>query len=91
MLVIEGVPCVDLSGFYRFARSGEPLAPLAQRFRGFKPPRFLTLFEALVNGITCQQLSLTVGIIVLNRLVEHYGRELQTPLGLMGRYRWPPI
>ena|SRR5579872_217385 len=67
---------VDLSAFYRFARSDKRLAPLAERFLGFKPPRFLTLFEALVNGITCQQLSLTVGIILLNRLVEHYGRDL---------------
>jgi DNA-3-methyladenine glycosylase II len=67
---------VDLSAFYRFANSDKRLAPLAQRFRGFKPPRFLSPFEALVNGITCQQLSLTVGIILLNRLVEHHGREL---------------
>lgn len=67
---------VDLSAFYRFAQSDTRLAPLAKRFRGFKPPRFLTLFEALANGITCQQLSLTVGIILLNRLVEHYGHEL---------------
>lgn len=44
--------------------------------RGFRPPRFLTLFEALVNGIGCQQLSLTVGIILLNRLVERYGYKL---------------
>jgi hypothetical protein len=41
---------------------------LAMRFRGLKPPRFATVFEGLVNGITCQQLSLTVGIIFLNRL-----------------------
>ena len=67
---------VDLSGFYEFARSDKWLKPLAERFRGFKPPRFLSSFEALVNGITCQQLSLTVGIILLNRLVEHHGREL---------------
>lgn len=67
---------VDLSAFYRFAKSDKRLAPMAERFRGFKPPRFLTLFEGLVNGITCQQLSLTVGIILLNRLVEHYGPEL---------------
>lgn len=74
---------VDLSGFYEFARSDKWLKPLAERFRGFKPPRFLTSFEALVNGITCQQLSLTVGIILLNRLVEHHGRELH------GRYAFP--
>jgi DNA-3-methyladenine glycosylase II len=67
---------VDLSSFYEFALSDKWLKPLAERFRGFKPPRFLSPFEALVNGITCQQLSLTVGIILLNRLVEHHGREL---------------
>ena len=67
---------VDLSAFYRFARSDSRLGPLAERFRGFKPPRFLTLFEGLVNGVSCQQLSLTVGIILLNRLVERYGREI---------------
>jgi DNA-3-methyladenine glycosylase II len=67
---------IDLSSFYEFAVSDKWLKPLAERFRGFKPPRFLSPFEALVNGITCQQLSLTVGIILLNRLVEHHGREL---------------
>ena len=67
---------VDLSGFYEFARSDKWLKSLAERFHGFKPPRFLTPFEALVNGITCQQLSLTVGIILLNRLVEHHGEQL---------------
>ncbi|HLJ17016.1 MAG TPA: AlkA N-terminal domain-containing protein [Bryobacteraceae bacterium] len=67
---------VGLSAFYRFARSDRRLAQLAERFHGFKPPRFLSVFESLVNGITCQQLSLTVGIILLNRLVEHYGRTL---------------
>ena len=67
---------VDLSAFYRFAQSDRRLAQLAERYRGFKPPRFLSVFEALANGIACQQLSLTVGIILLNRLVEHYGREL---------------
>lgn len=67
---------IDLSPFYRFARSDRRLAQLAERFRGFKPPRFLSVFEALANGIACQQLSLTVGIILLNRLVERYGRKL---------------
>lgn len=67
---------IDLSTFYRFARSDPRLAQLEERFRGFKPPRFLTVFEALANGIACQQLSLTVGITLLNRLVERYGRRL---------------
>ena len=64
---------VDLSNFHRFA-SGQPrLNELAERFRGLKPPRFASVFEAVVNGITCQQLSLTVGIIFLNRFAERCG------------------
>ena len=59
---------IDLAGFYRMAREDARLAPLAERFRGVKPPRFPSVFEAVVNGIACQQLSLTVGIILLDRL-----------------------
>ncbi len=63
----------DLGQFYKFAASDTRLNRLAQRFLGLKPPRFPTLFEALVNGISCQQLSLTVGITIMNRLVAHCG------------------
>jgi DNA-3-methyladenine glycosylase II len=59
---------IDLAGFYRMARRDARLAPLVERFLGVKPPRFPTVFEALVNGIACQQLSLTVGILLLDRL-----------------------
>ena len=38
-------------------------------------PRFLTLFESLVNGIACQQVTLTLGIRLLNRLVKVSGVE----------------
>ncbi len=44
------------------------LAPLARACRGVKPPRFPTMFEALANAVACQQLSLTVGLELLNRL-----------------------
>ncbi len=33
-----------------------------------KPPRFPTAFEALINAFACQQLSLEVGLELLNRL-----------------------
>lgn len=59
---------VDLSGWYRLARRDRRLSALAERFRGLKPPRFPTVFEALVNAIACQQLSLVVGLELLNRL-----------------------
>ena len=53
---------VDLKTFYRFASRDPRLGSLVKKFRGVKPPRFPTVFEALVNAITCQQLSLTIGI-----------------------------
>ena len=43
-----------------------------------KPPRLLTPFEALINAIACQQLTLTMGIRLLNRLIEAYGMALKT-------------
>ena len=64
---------VDLRKFYRLACREPKLHRLAQRFLGMKPPCFPSVFEGLVNAIACQQLSLTVGITLLNRLAEHYG------------------
>ncbi|MCC6147153.1 MAG: DNA-3-methyladenine glycosylase 2 family protein [Anaerolineaceae bacterium] len=68
---------VDLKEFYQFAESRVNLNDLADQFRGSKPPRFPVPFEALLNAITCQQLSLTVGIRLLNRLSQAYGPAFQ--------------
>lgn len=64
---------VDLHDFYRRAAGDRHLRPLVERFQGLKPPRFPSVFECLVNAIACQQLTLTVGIGLLNRLAEGYG------------------
>ncbi len=64
---------IDLRAFYRLVAEDPQLGPLAHRFRGIKPPRFPTVFEAIVNGIACQQVTLTQGIHALNRLAEGYG------------------
>ncbi|MGH9089751.1 MAG: DNA-3-methyladenine glycosylase family protein [Acidimicrobiales bacterium] len=63
----------DLAGFYDLARSDERLDQLARRCSGVRPPRFPSAFEALVNAVACQQLSLTVGIHLLDRLAFVYG------------------
>ncbi len=63
----------DLAGFYGFVERHPKLNALATRFRGVKPPQFPTLFEALVNAVSCQQLSLVVGILLLNRLASAFG------------------
>jgi DNA-3-methyladenine glycosylase II len=62
-----------LTEFYNLSGGNPKLHLLAQKFRGLKPPRFPSLFEALVNGIACQQLSLAVGITLLNGLAEGWG------------------
>ena len=63
----------SLSGFYQMAESEPLLATLAHQFVGMRPPCFPSVFEAAINAIACQQLSLTVGIHLLNRLSEQFG------------------
>ncbi len=63
----------DLKPFYRLATRDPRLQPLVEEFRGLKPPQFPTMFEAVANGIACQQLSLLVGILLLSRLANKFG------------------
>jgi DNA-3-methyladenine glycosylase II len=67
---------VDLSPFATMAAEDPLLAPLAVRLRGLKPPRFPTVFEALVNAVACQQLTIDVGLYLLNRLATERGQAL---------------
>jgi DNA-3-methyladenine glycosylase II len=66
----------DLRPFYAVAATDHRLASLVEQFRGLKPPRFPSLFEAIVNAVACQQLSLTVGIELLNRLATKCGPSI---------------
>ena len=72
---------IDLKGFYRLASRDAQLNELAKRFRGMKPPRFPTLFETLVNALACQQVSLTLGILLLNRLARSFGVAVKGEIG----------
>jgi DNA-3-methyladenine glycosylase II len=64
---------VVLQPFYTLAGHEPALERLARQFVGVRPPRFPTVFETLVNTIACQQVSLAVGILLLNRLAERVG------------------
>ncbi len=66
----------DVQEFYRMARKNSALNALAKDFVGLKPPRFPSVFEAIVNAFACQQLSLNVGITLLNRLTGTYGQSI---------------
>jgi DNA-3-methyladenine glycosylase II len=72
---------IDLTEFYRLSATDKKLSPLVGRFRGAKPPRFPTIFEALVNGIACQQMSLSLGILLLSRLTEKFGKSIKSAHG----------
>src|SRR6185437_3404072 len=59
---------IDLRAFYALAKTQKHLRSLVTEFAGFKPPRYPTVFEALLSAISCQQVSLHVGIMLLNRV-----------------------
>jgi DNA-3-methyladenine glycosylase II len=78
---------IDLTGWYRTAEGDARLWPLATTFQGMKPPRFPTIFEAVVNAFAYQQLSLEVGLELLNRLAVLCGPRVGT--GGDVRYGFP--
>lgn len=71
---------IDLGSFWRRVRREPDFVELARRCAGLRPQRFPTLFEALANGICCQQLSLHSGLTRLGHLAERFGPR--TPDGL---------
>ena len=72
---------VNLSEFYRIAKRDPKLGGVAERFRGLKPPRFPNVFEALANAIACQQMSLSLGILLLSRITESFGIAVEGAAG----------
>jgi DNA-3-methyladenine glycosylase II len=64
---------LDLAPFWRRVRREAGFPELARRCAGLRPQRFPTLFEALANGICCQQLSLAAGMTRLGHLAERFG------------------
>ena len=67
----------DLTPFHRAAARIPWLSPLAQRMRGVKPPRYPTLWEACVNAIVFQQVSLLAASAILRRLILALGSPLE--------------
>ena len=75
----------DLTHFSRAAAGMPWLSPLALRARGVKPPRYPTLWEAFVNAIVFQQVSLNAASAIARRLIMGLGTPLKskgTPLYL---------
>ena len=79
----------DLKPFYKLATCDPRLQPLVEEFRGLKPPQFPTVFEAVANGIACQQLSLLVGILLLSRLAR--GTGVMSANAMDAAHAFPPL
>lgn len=79
----------DVNAFYSLAKRDQSLSALAEQFVGLKPPRFPTLFEALLNAFACQQVSLDVGLLLLNRLAERYGLPWTNNQGMASAFPGP--
>ena len=67
---------VDLTGFYRSASSSPWLDPLVLRMRGVRPPRYPTLWEACVNAVVFQQVSLVAASAIMGRLIAALARTV---------------
>lgn len=68
---------VDLTRFYRSTARIRWLHPLALRMRGVKPPRHPTLWEACVNAIAFQQISVAAASAIMRRLIMTLGEPLE--------------
>jgi DNA-3-methyladenine glycosylase II len=68
----------ELTHFDRAAARMAWLRPLALRMRGVKPPRYPTLWEALVNAIAFQQVSLHAASAIVRRLIITFGQPIES-------------
>jgi DNA-3-methyladenine glycosylase II len=65
-----------LAPFYQAVKNDPPLHALTQSLRGLKPPSTPTVFEALLDSIIEQQISLTVARTLESRLTKMFGDSL---------------
>jgi DNA-3-methyladenine glycosylase II len=66
----------DLKPFYEQVKNDKTMARITRRLWGLKSPTTQTVFEALVDSIVEQQISLKVANTLENRLIKKYGDQL---------------
>ena len=68
----------DVGNFSRAAEGIPWLSLLAQRMSGVRPPRYPTLWEACVNAIVFQQISLHAASAIMRRLILALGHSVDS-------------
>ena len=79
----------DLAHFHSAAAGVPWLRNLASRMRGVRPPRYPTLWEACVNAIVFQQISLQAASAIMRRFVFALSPRLD--FGGVALYPFPTI
>jgi DNA-3-methyladenine glycosylase II len=79
---------VDLAPFYAAAGHAPEIAPLVAQMRGIKPPRYPALWEALVNTLVFQQVSLHAALAILHRVIARFSAPVV--FGAATLYPFPP-
>jgi DNA-3-methyladenine glycosylase II len=85
-----GTDC-DIAPFHRAAARIRWLAPLARRMRGVKPPRYPSLWEACVNAIVFQQVSLRAASTIVGRMIVSVGQAVKTDDLPVPLYLFPDV
>jgi DNA-3-methyladenine glycosylase II len=67
---------LDLKPFYETVKDDKIMAHLTHELRGLKSPTTPTVFEALVDSIVEQQISLKVANSIENRIIKKFGDAL---------------
>ncbi|MBN1763567.1 MAG: DNA-3-methyladenine glycosylase 2 family protein [Methanomicrobia archaeon] len=67
---------LNLTAFYDAVKTDTTMATLTQRLRGLKSPTTPTVFEALVDSIIEQQISLNVAHVLERNVIKTFGDQL---------------
>ncbi len=79
----------DLQPFYQEAKKDKIMLETVHRLRGLKVPSTVTVFEALVDSIVEQQISLNVAHVLEVNLIKKYGDPLDLETGVYYAYPTP--
>lgn len=79
----------DLALFYRAVTAVPWLAPLVAGAKGVKPPRYPSVWEACVNAIVYQQISIYAAGAILRRVIERYSEAVLTGGGELRAFPGP--
>jgi DNA-3-methyladenine glycosylase II len=79
----------DISDFDKAAAHIPWLAPLVGRMQGVRPPCYPTLWEACVNAIVFQQLSIHAAGAIISRLIMVLGCRVETSWAPVPLYAFP--